>query len=138
MGAVVEQFHKIAKVQERYIAQEVVFYENTAKILTVSVDSVTDPAATDPALMPPEDAHMAGTERKETAGELAVGMLLKRVIPVYPHDAKQAGAKGTVRLRAIIGLDGGIHDLGVVSAPWPSLAQSALWAVSHWQYKPFP
>ena len=137
MGSVVEQFHKIAKVQEHYIAQEVVFYENAAKILTATVDSVTDLAATDRALTPPEDAHMAGTERKEIAGELVAGMLLKRVIPVYPHDAKQAHAVGTVRLRAIIGIDGGIHDLRVVSAPWPSLAQSALWAVSHWQYKPY-
>ena len=137
IGSVEEHFQKIAKVQERYLAQQVVFYENSAKILAASVDSVTDLAATDPALTPPEDARMAGTERKDLDPILEAGRLLKRVIPLYPHDAMQAHAEGAVSLRAIIGIDGGIHDLSVVSALWPSLAQAALYAVSHWQYKPY-
>jgi len=40
-------------------------------------------------------------------------------------------------LRALIGKDGKIHELHVVSAPWPSLAASALQAVSQWEYKPY-
>jgi protein TonB len=64
-------------------------------------------------------------------------MLLKKAVPIYPEDAKQARVSGTVVLQATIGTDGGIHDLRVVSAPWPSLAASALWTVSHWQYKPY-
>jgi protein TonB len=59
------------------------------------------------------------------------------VYPVYPQDAKEARVSGTVVLKATIGLDGGVHDLHVESTPWPSLAGAALWAVSHWQYKPY-
>lgn len=68
---------------------------------------------------------------------VAQGMLLKKVIPVYPQDAKEAHVDGKVVLEAIIGMDGGIHDLRVISAPWPSLAASALWSVSQWKYKPY-
>ncbi len=40
-------------------------------------------------------------------------------------------------LQATIGTDGGIHNLHVLSSPSPLLAVSALWAVSHWEYKPY-
>jgi TonB family protein len=62
---------------------------------------------------------------------------VKKVIPVYPQDAKHNHVTGAVILQAVIGTDGGVHDLQVVSAPCPSLAASALWAVSHWEYRPY-
>jgi protein TonB len=64
-------------------------------------------------------------------------MLLKKQAPIYPQDAKDAHVSGTVVLRGTIGMDGGVHNLHVVSAPWPSLAVAALAAVSQWEYKPF-
>ena len=64
-------------------------------------------------------------------------MLLKKQVPAYPMDAKQAHVTGKVVLKATIGRDGAVYDLHVVSAPWPSLAASALRSVSHWQYKPY-
>jgi protein TonB len=64
-------------------------------------------------------------------------MLVKKQVPIYPQDAKDAHVSGTVVLQATIGSDGRIHDLRVVSAPWPSLAASSLWAVLHWEYKPY-
>jgi protein TonB len=64
-------------------------------------------------------------------------MLLKKQVPFYPQEAMDAHISGTVVLQAIIGRDGGVHDLHVISAPAPSLAISALWAVSQWQYKPY-
>jgi protein TonB len=76
-------------------------------------------------------------EKVQIAAGIAVGSLLKKEVPVYPQDAKDARVSGKVVLQATIGMDGGVHDLHVVSAPWPSLVASALWAVSHWEYKPY-
>jgi len=73
----------------------------------------------------------------DVAGGVAEGMVVKKEIPRYPLDAKEQRVSGTVVLEAVIGTDGSIYDLRVVSAPWPSLAGSALWAVSHWQYRPY-
>jgi TonB family protein len=137
LGGVTAAYNKIVKVQDRYLAREVVFYEGKQKILTATVDSITGLAPADAALVPPADVGVSDERPVNLVGGIAQGMLLKKAVPIYPEDAKQARVSGTVVLQATIGTDGGIHDLRVVSAPWPSLAASALWTVSHWQYKPY-
>ncbi len=64
-------------------------------------------------------------------------MLVRKQQPIYPQDAKDLHISGTVVLQAVIGRDGGIHKLRVVSGPWWSLIDSALWCVSHWEYRPY-
>jgi TonB family protein len=64
--------------------------------------------------------------------------IMAAAAPLYDfNNAKAAHIDGTVVLQATIGMDGGVHNLHVVSAPSPSLAASALWAVSHWEYRPY-
>lgn len=55
--------------------------------------------------------------------------------PAYPPIAKAARSQGTVRLEAVIGTDGGIRNLQVVSGP-PLLVNAALDAVRQWRYQP--
>ena len=62
--------------------------------------------------------------------------LISKVTPIYPIDAKKAGIQGTVVLAAVIGKDGQMKDLRVVSGP-PELQASAMDAVKHWVYKPY-
>jgi len=57
------------------------------------------------------------------------------VKPAYPPLAVQARISGTVRLAAIIGRDGTIQHLQVVSGH-PLLTASAVEAVKHWSYQP--
>ena len=64
------------------------------------------------------------------------GQIIKRVDPIYPPVAKASQVQGTVVLSAIIGKDGSVEKLIVVSGP-PMLIRSAIDAVSQWQYKPF-
>jgi TonB family protein len=60
----------------------------------------------------------------------------KFVEPVYPPDAKTARIQGSVVLDAVIGKDGMIENLKVVSGP-PELTRSAVDAVRQWTYKPY-
>lgn len=62
--------------------------------------------------------------------------LLNKVVPIYPPAAKKAKVQGTVVLSALIGKDGNIENLRVVSGP-SELQQSALDAVRQWTYKPY-
>lgn len=62
--------------------------------------------------------------------------LEKKVTPVYPIQAKKDRVTGTVALAAIIGKDGAIENLRIVSGP-SALQQSALDAVRQWRYQPF-
>ena len=61
--------------------------------------------------------------------------LIHRVQPEYPLPAKIIRLAGTVELRAVIGTDGRIRRLAVVSGN-PILAQAAVAAVCQWIYQP--
>jgi peptidyl-prolyl cis-trans isomerase A (cyclophilin A) len=67
---------------------------------------------------------------------VAQGLLESKTVPVYPIDAKKAGVSGTVVLTAVVGKDGLIEDLQVVSGP-DMLQQAALDAVKQWRYRPY-
>ena len=62
-------------------------------------------------------------------------MLIRRVEPVYPILARQTHREGRVELRAIIGTDGAIQSLQIVSGDG-IFVRSALEAVQQWHYKP--
>lgn len=70
-----------------------------------------------------------------TGGRVQAAKLIKQVIPAYPVLAKTARVSGTVRLQGIIGRDGTIQNLQLISGP-PLLVQAALEAVRQWVYKP--
>lgn len=67
-------------------------------------------------------------------GNVQGARILKRVAPVYPRDALAAHISGTVRLHAIIGKDGSIKRLEIVSGP-PALKEAAFDAVRQWRYQ---
>jgi TonB family protein len=62
-------------------------------------------------------------------------MLIHRVEPMYPKLAQQIHKEGRVELRAIIGTDGTIQSLQVLSGDVLFL-RSAQEAVQQWRYKP--
>ncbi|MGH9538882.1 MAG: energy transducer TonB [Terriglobales bacterium] len=64
------------------------------------------------------------------------GLLIKRVNPIYPADARAAYIQGTVILQAEISKTGDITDLELADGPI-ELAGSAVAAVRQWKYKPY-
>jgi TonB family protein len=68
-------------------------------------------------------------------GNVQDQMVLEKVPPKYPPLAKQAGISGTVRLTALIGKEGFVKTLTLVSGH-PLLAGAAKEAVQQWRYKP--
>ena len=64
------------------------------------------------------------------------GLLLDKVVPVYPPIAKATGTQGTVVLEATISKKGTIENLRVLSGS-PMLRQAAIDAVRQWRYRPY-
>jgi protein TonB len=64
------------------------------------------------------------------------GLLIQKVEPKYPPLAQGARIAGQVLLRAIIGKDGDIKELELLSGH-PMLAPAAIAAVRQWHYRPF-
>lgn len=67
---------------------------------------------------------------------VAQGLLIRQVKPQYPILAQQARVQGTVVLQALIGKDGTVQDLRVVSGH-PLLTGAAIAAVKQWLYRPY-
>lgn len=67
---------------------------------------------------------------------VAQGFLVHEVKPAYPPLARQARIQGTVLLQAIIGKEGSIERLRLVSGH-PMLAPAAIEAVKQWRYRPY-
>ena len=65
------------------------------------------------------------------------GQRLSFVNPVYPDVAKKAKLSGTVVLHALIGKDGKMEKLDVLTSSNPIFNNSAMEAVSKWTYRPY-
>jgi protein TonB len=67
---------------------------------------------------------------------MSEGDLIRKVQPNYPPLARSARIQGTVLLQAVIGKQGNIENLRVMSGH-PMLVQAALDAVRQWRYRPY-
>lgn len=76
-------------------------------------------------------------QRVRVSQGVTQGMVIRRVQPQYPQMAKIARVQGAVVLAAVIGKDGAIQNLHVISSASPLLNQSAIDAVKQWRYKPY-
>jgi protein TonB len=79
---------------------------------------------------PPPKAAVIGV-----GGAVQAAKLVNRVQPIYPPLARQTRISGTVKLHALIDMDGNVLELEVVSGH-PLLIQSAMDAVKQWKYQP--
>ena len=92
---------------------------------------------------PPEPVKPANTTVTPVAtppkpvriSQLQQATPIRKVDPVYPVLAKQAHISGTVELMGVLGTDGRIHELRVVSGH-PLLIQAAMDAVKQWVFAP--
>lgn len=83
----------------------------------------------------PESGNMIkAADRVEVSPDTAE-LVTHSVTPGYPMLARQMKVQGSVILEAVIGRDGLIQDLQVVSGP-PILARAAQEAVRQWHFKP--
>lgn len=73
--------------------------------------------------------------RIRQGGNVTAAKLVNKVQPQYPPLARQTRISGTVRLHAIIGKNGQVEQLEVMSGH-PLLVQAALDAVRQWKYQP--
>ena len=78
----------------------------------------------------------ATPQRVRVSQGVSQGLLIHKVQPQYPPLARQARIQGIVVLQALIGKDGAIQNLHVVSGH-PMLTGAALDAVKQWRYKPY-
>jgi TonB family protein len=88
---------------------------------------------------PPKPATLlpAGTPRRiRVGGNVVSPRMISQVKPEYPAAAMNAGVEGTVSLQAIIGTDGSVQAVRVLSSIDADLTAAAVEAVKQWRYSP--
>jgi periplasmic protein TonB len=73
--------------------------------------------------------------RTKLGGVVLAGKLISQIDPVYPEIARRMRVQGVVELMAVVGTDGRIRELKLISGN-PLLTQAALDAVRRWVYRP--
>jgi protein TonB len=97
------------------------------------------PATPTPAASTPPAASSKGVVNATTRVHLSPGaeqMLSRPVEPTYPLLAKEMKIQGAVALQVLIGRDGIIQHLNVLSGP-AILSAAAREAVKQWRFKPY-
>jgi protein TonB len=93
---------------------------------------VTPPAASSSATLQP--SHQP--QRVRVSQGVTQGLIISKVQPVYPADARLARIQGNVILKALISETGDIANLDVLSGH-PMLVLAAMDAVKQWKYHPY-
>jgi TonB family protein len=84
----------------------------------------------------PVNMPTAVTQVVKVSQGVSEGLLVKRVQPVYPAQARQMRVQGPVQLQATINKDGAISNVRVMAGN-SQLARAAVDAVKQWKYKPY-
>ena len=86
--------------------------------------------------VPPPVVKPPPPQKLRVSSGVAAGMLVLQIKPQYPRLAMQARVQGSVVLQAVIGKDGTVRDLRVLSGH-PLLTPAAIEAVRQWRYRPY-
>lgn len=75
-------------------------------------------------------------EVRKVGGDIKEPVVVKRVPPVYPEEARKNRVQGKVILEAVVDEKGSVTKAEAVESPDPLLSEAALTAVKQWTYAP--
>jgi TonB family protein len=131
-------YGNLARMQGLILARKIKVEFQQRIGLTATVDSVTGIAANAPELIPPAGLEpLPQPKNIAVTSGVATGNLIKQVRPTYRMADKTMGLSGIVVLGAVIGKDGHIRDLEVLTGPSKSMCKAAEEAVAQWEYRPY-
>ncbi|MGA8940735.1 MAG: M56 family metallopeptidase [Acidobacteriaceae bacterium] len=102
---------------------------------------IADASGPNPVIKMPTPPHVEPSQGDpnhtlQVTSNVLAGNVINHPEPIYPADAKAAGIQGTVLFHAVIGKDGTITSLKLLSGP-PELTKAAWDAVKQWTYRPY-
>ena len=136
-GSLAVTRNKVGKFGEKMVPLESSANENSKVVATAKTVALQTVPLTAADFVPGDDLKKAGDGPAKLASGVIAGSKLGGPNPIYPQSAKERHISGTVVMHAIIGRDGRIHRLTLISYPDGDLAISALNAVRQWTYKPY-
>jgi protein TonB len=78
----------------------------------------------------------AKSHREQVPAEVMQKLLVHRVEPVYPPEAREQQLEGTIALDIVIGRDGSVESMHALNGP-DVLARAAMDALRWWKFEPY-
>ena len=72
----------------------------------------------------------------QVSAEVMQKLLIHRVEPVYPPEARKERLQGMIALQVVVGRDGSISSMRALNGP-DILAQAAMDALRWWKFEPY-
>ena len=129
--------NSIGRFQGREVSVDVLVSANNTKTASEHVDSLVAQAIPQSEFALTEDIAEVVPPIMLVDGAAMTVAAISQKQPIYPTEAKENHIAGSVIMRAIIGTNGNIRDLQLISSNDAGLARSAMSAVRQWTYKPF-
>ena len=136
-GSLVVTRNKMGKFGEKMVPVEISANAGTKMLATAKIVALQTVPLTAVDFVPGDDLKKVGDGPAKVASGVIAGSKIGGPVPIFPQSAKERHISGTVVMHAIIGRDGRIHRLTLVSYPDGDLAISALAAVRQWTYRPY-
>ncbi len=131
-------YNKLVKFGDHIIAQDIRISQRGTVRAALQVTGIgAAPDLKDADFVIPANAVDLSREDVEVPGSVTAGGKISGRPPLYPAEARRNHISGTVVLSGVIGTDGRVRELDVVSSPSPDLTDSAINAVKDWRYKPY-
>jgi len=84
----------------------------------------------------PQETAAAEKPQAHVPAEVMEKLLIHRVEPVYPAEARQANLQGIIALDVVVGRDGSVVSIHALNGP-DVLARAALDALRWWKFEPY-
>ncbi len=137
VGSLVIVRNRIGRFQNKEVAIDQLLSIDNKPAMKAHVDKLSGATFTPADFTTDPGMSKVDLQTTKIAGGVIAGSVLHKVTPRYPDRAKRNHVSGKVLLRAIIGTDGRIHRLRLLSSPDPDLALASFAAVREWTYKPY-
>jgi TonB family protein len=82
------------------------------------------------------DAAVAEKPQAQVPAEVMEKLVIHRVEPVYPADARRANLQGIIALDIVVGRDGSVASMHALNGP-DVLARAAMDALRWWRFEPY-
>lgn len=126
----------IGLFQGHFVSTAITAKSNNLTVMEAHIDKLETFSPSDADFMPTPGMEKIPAAVRVKSG-LVAGRRLSGPPPQYPAGARERRATGSVVMHVLIGTDGHIYKLKLVSVPDPELAIAAVAAVRQWTYQPY-
>jgi TonB family protein len=111
-------------------------FKNAVEGTVSTLNSLTASQPQSPAPEMAGGKQLADKPAARVSSGITQGLVLKKVPPLYPEQARRARIQGSVHMSVVISKTGDVVDVEVIDGPI-ELVVSAVNAVRQWKYRPY-